>query len=490
VYDDWEPVSQMEIGIVCREVEMKGRVFAGVAAVAFGLIFTATLSFSQTQSSQTQGYQTEGPGAKPGLPGWFLGGSAPDPGGRAMVGPGGVVVSTPGGRGGRGGGRGGFVACTDDIAKYCAGQMGGAARSCLSQNSSKLSEACKTELAALPPPAEEVRPPCSRSPVCGNRIAGGGSGAKGRVEWKQTMGYTPTYPYELPAGGGGVSAVGLDSKGNLWAFQRNAVGKPQLFKFSPDHKIILTVDDEVITHQYKAHGMKIDSEDNVWICDADGATIRKISPQGKLLLTIGERGHRGDWNEAKGQRLLWQPVHVDFGSNGDVFIFEGHANESPNDTDSGDPTDSIGAARVIHLDKNLKFINQWYGNSGGPGKFAQTHGSAVDPKTGEVWIGDREEYRIVVYTPEGKFLRTIQMRNLVCALYFDKQGQPWMGSGQDGQFLKIDRDGNVLGAMGNGMGMGPGQLIEASYFVMDAQGNLLAGDTSVGRITEFVAPKM
>ena len=204
---------------------------------------------------------------------------------------------------------------------------------------------------------------------------------------------------------------------------------------------------------------------------------------------MGERGKRGDWDEAKGQRLLWQPVQIDFASNGDIYIFEGHANESPNDTDSGDPTNNLGAARVIHLDKNGKFINQWYGNSGGPGKFYQTHGSAVDPKTGEVWIGDREEYRIVVYDANGKFIKTIQMRNLVCALYFDKQGQLWMASGQDGQFLKLDRDGNVLGAIGNGPGYGPGQFIEASYLTMDSQGNLYAGDTSVGRITQMVAPK-
>ena len=104
---------------------------------------------------------------------------------------------------------------------------------------------------------------------------------------------------------------------------------------------------------------------------------------------------------------------------------------------------------------------------------------------GEAVVLDREEYRIVVYDANGKFIKTIQMRNLVCALYFDKQGQLWMASGQDGQFLKIDRDGAVLGAIGNGPGYGPGQFIEASYFVMDSQGNLYAGDTSVGRITQM-----
>jgi hypothetical protein len=47
----------------------------------------------------------------------------------------------------------------------------------------------------------------------------------------------------------------------------------------------------------------------------------------------------------------------------------------------------------------------------------------------------------------------------------------------------------VLGAIGNGMGIGPGQFIEASYWVMDKDDNLYAGDTSVGRITRMVAPQ-
>jgi hypothetical protein len=453
---------------------MNLRIFARGATVALG--FASMPAFSQTTA----------PAGTPQSLGWFLAGSAPDPGGRAIVGPGGVVVDPTGGPGARRGAYGGFVACTDDIAKYCAGQTGFGARSCLMQNSDRLSAGCKGELAAPAPDTGGV-PGCSRSPVCGNRL-GPPRNTLQRVEWKQTMGFTYAYPFELPPGGGGVSAVAIDSKGYFWAFQRNAVGKPQLFKFDPNHKLILAIGDDVISHQYKAHGIKIDAEDNIWICDANGSTVKKVSPDGKLLMTLGMRGERGDWDEAKGQRLLWQPVQVDFASNGDIYIFEGHANESPNDVDFS-PTNNVGAARVIHLDKNGKFINQWYGNSIGQGKFAQTHGSAVDPQNGDVWIGDREEYRIIVYDANGKFIKTIQMRNLVCALYFDPHGQLWMASGQDGQILKIDRAGNVLGAIGNGSGTGLGQFIEASYMAMDSQGNLYSGDTSVGRITEMVAPK-
>lgn len=331
-----------------------------------------------------------------------------------------------------------------------------------------------------------ITPPCSHSAVCDNRLPGVGTQTRQqlqRVQWQQSLGYRFSYRYTLPVGFGGVPAVALDSKGNLWAFKRSAPGTAQLYEFDRDHKILRQVGDDIIGHSVKAHGMAIDAHDNVWITDAARAIVHVVSPEGKLLKTFGQEGHRGDWDEAKGQRLLWEPLMVAFGPGGDVYIGEGHGNESPNDNDSDDPANRSGAARVIHLDADGHFIEQWYGNNVGQGKFSMVHGLAVDPRNGDVWIGDREQYRIVVYSAHGEFVKTLQMRNLVCALYFDRRGGLWMGSGQDGQFLKLDRDGQVLGAIGNGMGIGPGQFIEASYFVMDAHDTLYAGDTSVGRIT-------
>lgn len=55
-----------------------------------------------------------------------------------------------------------------------------------------------------------------------------------------------------------------------------------------------------------------------------------------------------------------------------------------------------------------------------------------------------------------------------------------MASGQDGQFLKLDRNGTVIGAVGRGMGIEQGMFTEASYWVFDRQNNMYAGDTSVG----------
>ncbi|HVS24672.1 MAG TPA: 6-bladed beta-propeller, partial [Gammaproteobacteria bacterium] len=152
-------------------------------------------------------------------------------------------------------------------------------------------------------------------------------------------------------------------------------------------------------------------------------------------------------------------------------------------------TNSIGAARVLHLDKNGKFIDQWFGNHAGQGHFSMVHGIAVNPDNGNVYIGDREEYRLVVYDARGKFIKTIQMRNLTCALYVDPHQQLWLATGQDGQIFKIDWNGNVLGAIGNGPGTGDGQFTESTYMAMDAQGNLYAGDTGAPRITMMVAAR-
>jgi len=418
---------------------MKKHILAGVAAAALATILAATGASAQTVPP------TRGP-AVDGTPAWFLQGSFPDPTGNTNVSANGTVTVLP--------------------------------RPARPANAN-----ARTRRETV-----GANPGCVGSPICGNRY-GQARNKLERVQYEQNMGYTFSFPVHLPQGIGGVPAVGLDSKNNLWVYQRRIAGEPQLMKFDPNMKPILSVGDDVIGHAQKAHGMAIDAEDNVWIVDTTLATVKKISPDGKLLMTIGTNGKPGDWMEEKGQRLLWQPVMVAFGPNGDIYIGEGHANESPNDTDGPNPENQVGAARIIRLDKNGKFIQQWYGNSVGQGKFVDSHGLAIDPKTGDVWIGDREQYRIVVYSADGKFLKSIQTRNLVCALQFDRDGNPWMASGQDGQFLKLTHDGKVVGAIGGGMGIEKGQFIEASYWVFDKDNNLWAGDTSVGRVTKMTAPK-
>jgi DNA-binding beta-propeller fold protein YncE len=392
--------------------------------------------------------------------------------------------------------------CREDAAKLCAGRDGSALRICLATNKARVSPACQTALAAPWQGAgndQSRMTPCDRSIICNPRPANnvGVPAAAGRtverVMWKSTplnMGYQPTYPYELPPGGGGATSVSMDSKGNLWVLQRVPPGMPELFKFGPDRKLQLALDDtELGHHTDKAHGIRVDPEDNVWVADANGSTVRKISPEGKLLFTLGTHGRRGDWDESRNQRLLWQPLAVAFARDGSVYIAQGHANESPNDVGGPDPANRSGASRILHLTKDGRFIRQWYGNVVGPGKFYEAHDIAVDPRNGDIWIGDREEYRFVVYPDDGKFVKTVQTRNLTCNVAFDAEGNLWQGTGQDGQLLRIDRDGKVLGAIGNGRGPGIGQVGETGYITWDGAGNIITGSTGQDRITVWVRPQ-
>jgi hypothetical protein len=418
---------------------MKGTRFAMLSsAAALGSILMATGTLAQTP------VPTSGP-AENGSPAWSIKGSFPDPGGRTAVDRNGVVTVLQGGPG---------------VSLAPPG------------------------LVSVSPPMERV-PGCRASPLCTNR-RGIARGAMQRVFWEPNPAYEYQYPYHLPEGIGGVPAVALDSRNNLWVLQRKPAGMPQLFKFDPNYNLILEVPETVLPYHSKAHGMAVDADDNVWVLDTGGATATKLSPDGRVLMTIGERGRRGDWNEAEGQRLLWEPVMIAFGPRGDIYIAMGHGHESPNDADSDQPHNNIGASRILHLDRDGNYKNQWFGNGHGEGKFYSAHGFAIDPSNGDVWIGDREDYRIVIYNSAGQFLRQIATRNLANALQFDQNGDPWLSSGQDGQYLKLDRTGKVIDAIGNGMGIGHGQFIESSYWSFDRDGNLYAGDTSVGRVTKIV----
>ncbi|HUO23813.1 MAG TPA: hypothetical protein VMU59_14965 [Caulobacteraceae bacterium] len=425
--------------------------------LALGLGGLATLAFAETQ------VPLQGPGFKPGAPSWFIEGSAADP-----MGP----FPAPPPRGPR-------PPPPPPAPDF-------------------------SNTANVPPGANGVGPDglpphCMHSPICqdndANRFGGVADGPQ-RVAWKATTKWTYSYPFQLPAGGGDVTGVGVDGQDNYWVWQRNQPGKPALFKFGPDKKLLFAVPADVTdqTMPFRGHGMCVSTDGRAIVLNEYGQWAKEFSPDGKLIMQLGVKGHRGDWDEAKGQRLLWEPVTCGFAPNGDIYIFEGHGDESPNDMGSSDPTNTIGVARVLHLDKDGKFLNQWYGDHRGPGKFNSAHGSAIDPATGDVWVGDREDDRIVVYTANGHFLRSIQMRNLICALYFDNHPGPrfgtlWLGTGMDGQVIRIDRNGNTLEvAGGNRKGGAEGQFNEATNMSSDSHGDLMVADTQQPRATLLSPP--
>ena len=74
----------------------------------------------------------------------------------------------------------------------------------------------------------------------------------------------------------------------------------------------------------RAHGMRIDDGDNIWITDVNSHTVSKLDRNGKLLMTLGTKGQAGKWNPASGAQLFNQPTDVGFDGAGNVYVANSH----------------------------------------------------------------------------------------------------------------------------------------------------------------------
>jgi hypothetical protein len=115
---------------------------------------------------------------------------------------------------------------------------------------------------------------CYGSPVC---AWGVGRGAIAHLQHQPDLGYSYAYPLHFPEGStGGVSAVAINSKDHVYAFLRNDPGKPMLFEWDQNHKLVRSFGVDIAG---KPHGMAVDAQDNLWICDQFGDTVMKLSPR-------------------------------------------------------------------------------------------------------------------------------------------------------------------------------------------------------------------
>jgi hypothetical protein len=146
------------------------------------------------------------------------------------------------------------------------------------------------------------------------------------------------------------------------------------------------------------HGLHIDRAGNVWVTDgaiskdgSKGLTVTKLSPDGKVLLTLGTPGQRGN-DESHFQ----SPSDVITAPNGDIFVTDGHAPIMP----------FIPAGlnmRVMKFSKDGKFIAQWGKAGAGKSEFNNPHAMAFD-RAGRLFVADRANNRIQIFSQGGKFI--------------------------------------------------------------------------------------
>jgi len=184
---------------------------------------------------------------------------------------------------------------------------------------------------------------------------------------------------QLPEGAnwGAPSQIATSLDGNIVVLRRMA---PSFFVFKPDGTFVKSWGE-----MYKlAHGIRIDREGFIWVTDNSDNLVQKFSPDGKLLLTVGRQGSKGDNNS---QDAFDGPADVFVGPNGDFFVADGYRN-----------------SRVVQFSKDGKFIAKIGGTKGSePGQFNLPHAVVVDSK-GRIIVADAENSRIQVFDASGKFL--------------------------------------------------------------------------------------
>src|SRR5690349_10694835 len=107
-----------------------------------------------------------------------------------------------------------------------------------------------------------------------------------------------------------------------------------------------------------AHEVRVDPEGNVWVVDAPGQVITKMSATGHSLMTLGTRDRRG-----KDHSHFYLPTDIAFAPNGELIVTDGYGND-----------------RVVRFSKDGKYLGQFGTRGNGPGQFQLPHNVVVDAK--------------------------------------------------------------------------------------------------------------
>jgi virginiamycin B lyase len=210
---------------------------------------------------------------------------------------------------------------------------------------------------------------------------------------------------------GAVYGVGFDSHGNIWTLERCGGSTcidsklAPILEFDSSGKFLKGIGQGLFAFP---HGLFVDKEDNLWVADAGaskgiGNQVTKLSPDGKVLLTLGKKGVLGGGpdNFVGVSDMLVAP-------NGDIFVADGHA-AAPSGGgefygfDQNRNNDPAMHMRIAKFSKEGKFIKSWGKLGTGPGEFNTPHSLAMDSR-GRLFVADRGNNRIQIFDQDGKFL--------------------------------------------------------------------------------------
>jgi len=248
-----------------------------------------------------------------------------------------------------------------------------------------------------------------------------------------------------------ATSVAINSKDEIYVFNR---GTTPMIIFDTDGNVKDSWGDGVFSNP---HGVSIGPNDEVYCADNGDSSIRKFTPDGKLLLTIGTPGSPA---EKMSGNPFNRPTYVAVDNQtGDIYVADGYSN-----------------AKVHKFTPDGKHVLSWGESGTGEGQFNIVHDIIID-KDGWVYIADRENHRIQVFDKNGNF--QTQWGN------FSRAAAICLGSSQGKDLIYIGEYFCGLGTNDTGTDLGP------RVSIIDTNGKLVArlGHESFGEETgRFFSP--
>jgi sugar lactone lactonase YvrE len=232
--------------------------------------------------------------------------------------------------------------------------------------------------------------------------------------------------------------------------------------------------DEMLRRPHAVYISPYDPEKHVWIVDDYRHAIFKFTNDGKeLVQTIGEPNvHASD------EGHFYRPTFMAFRSDGGFYVADGYAN-----------------TRVVRFDAGGNYMMEWgqEGNEGRetrPGYFNNVHGIAIDPANNRVFVNDRDNHRVQVFTENGEYLdewrfggdpSNIHLFVITADRYL------WAFDRGTHKMLKYDLDGNFLYSFGTFGGPEfAGGMWGVHGIAVDQEGNLYLSDVDRGGAQKYV----
>ena len=341
----------------------------------------------------------------------------------------------------------------------------------------------------------------------------------------------PLWPKPLPNHWilGSTIGVSVDERDHVWIIHRGSAtlgnnekglelnpptgeccaGAPPVLEFDPEGNLVGHWGGPGEGYEWPAsnHGITIDYKGNVWIGgngDQDSQVL-KFTKQGKFLLQVGKSAARKGPNNAQGQPTYvgGSNDQVSFGRVAKIFV-DPAANEAY-------LADGYLNKRVAIIDADTGKLKRYWGAYGnkpddtnlGPYKpeappaqqFRNPVHCADLSRDGLVYVCDRQNNRLQVFTKDGKFVKeAFYAKNslsegAVWDVAFSKDPQQTYIFLADGRNMKIRvlrRDTlEELTSFGDG-GRQPGQFYAVHSIAADSKGNLYTTETYEGkRVQKF-----